>query len=212
MPGWRLLAAAAALAAMAFASHWMMVHAPDHPWTVAALFGPLLGAVAFAGLKRRHRPTLAACAAGAAVLALVVARGGVADVSRLYVLQHAAIHVVLGWTFAFTLRPGATPLITLMGERIHTVFTPAMRAYTRTLTAVWAGYFAAMVALSLALYAFAPWEAWSVFCNLVTPLAAAALFVAEHGFRYWRHPEFERLSIEQAMNAYRALGRAADAR
>ena len=204
MSGWRLVAAAVGLTALAFASHWMMVHAPDRAWTVAVLFGPLLGAVTLAGWQRRHVPTLVACAGAAAVLAVVVARGGVADVSRLYVLQHGAIHLVLAWTFAFTLRPGATALITMMAERIHTVFTPAMRAYTRTLTGVWAVYFVAMIVCSLLIYAFAPWETWSLFCNVFTPAAAAALFIGEYVWRYRRHPEFERASIADAVRAFRA--------
>lgn len=207
MSPWRWVAAAAGVGALAFTSHWMMVHAPDRAWTVAALFGPLLAAMAVAGWKKRHAPTLVFCAAAAALLAAVVARGGVADVSRLYVLQHGAIHVVLAWSFAMTLRPGSKPLITLLAERVHAnPITPAMRAYTRSLTAVWAGYFVAMIVASLLIYALLPWEAWSFFCNFFTPASAGALFVGEYLWRYRRHPEFERASIAEAVRAYRATG------
>jgi uncharacterized membrane protein len=203
----RWLAGAAAIAALAFSSHWLMVHAPDRAWTVAALFGPLLAALAVAGWKKRHAPTLGFCAAAAALLAIVVARGGVADVSRLYVLQHGAIHLVLAWSFAMTLRGGATPLITMLAGRVHaTPITPAMQAYTRRLTAVWAGYFVAMIAASLLIYALLPWPVWSFFCNLFTPASAGALFVGEYLWRYRRHPEFERASIAAAVRAYRATG------
>jgi uncharacterized membrane protein len=215
MPTGRVVAAAivgAAVVAYALASYGLMTHAPEHPWAVAAMFGPLLLALAAAGWHRRHLPTLAACAGGVVLLAAIVARGGVGDIHRLYVLQHAGIHLALGWGFAVTLRRGATPLITLLAERVHERLTPAMRAYTRSLTAAWAAYFAAMVALSLAIYALAPWAGWSLFCTVVTPAAAVAFFVGEHLWRYRRHPEFERASLGAAWQAYRRRAEAESAR
>lgn len=202
MSSWRVVAAGAALAAYAALSHTLMVHAPDQPWTVAALFAPLLLAVAAGGLQRRHVPTLAFCAALAALLVLVVARGGVQDIHRLYVLQHAGVHLALATVFAATLRPGQTPLITLIASRVHREFTPAMHAYTGRLTVVWLAYFVGMVGVSLALYALAPWSWWSLFCNVLTPLAAAGLFVLEYLWRYRRHPEFERASLATAWQAW----------
>ena len=62
MHAWRIAAAAVALVAYALASHWLMVHAANAPWAVAALFGPLLLAIGGVGWARRHWPTLAACA------------------------------------------------------------------------------------------------------------------------------------------------------
>ena len=46
MTGWRVAVALALVAAYAVASHLLMTHASNHPWTVAALFGPLLAAAA----------------------------------------------------------------------------------------------------------------------------------------------------------------------
>ncbi|ODU99251.1 MAG: hypothetical protein ABT20_17205 [Rubrivivax sp. SCN 70-15] len=205
---WQLAAGAAAFAGYALASNWLMVHAPAHAWTVALLFGPLLLGLAADGWRRRHRATLALAAVLAAVLAVLVARGGVAGVARLYVLQHALIHAALAWTFGITLRPGATPLISALAARLHERFTPAMRDYTRRLTALWTTYFIAMIAISLVLYALAPWAVWSWFANLVTPLAAAAFFVGEHLLRRWRHPDFERVSLAAAVQAWRSPGAA----
>ena len=208
MAGWRFVAVAAVLVGYALLSYWLMAHAPANPWTVVALFSPLVAGMAANGWKRRHAPTLLLCAAIALVLAVVVARGGVGDVARLYVLQHGALHAVLGWSFAMTLRHGATPLITAIAERVHTEFTPEMRAYTRWLTGLWVAYFFGMIAVSLVIYAFAPWLWWSLYANLLTPLAAVALFVGEHLLRYLRHPEFERATIARALQAYRARQRA----
>jgi uncharacterized membrane protein len=203
-PLWQLAAAGALLAAYALGSHWLMVHAAKEPWAVAALFGPLLLAIAAGGWRRRHLPTLAFCAALLALLVMVVWRGGVADINRMYVLQHAGIHAALAWLFASTLRPGGTPLISALAQSVHRQFTPAMQRYTRSLTAAWALYFVAMIAISLLIYALAPWDWWSLFCNVGTPLAVGVFFVAEHLLRYHWHPEFERLSMRGAVQAWRA--------
>ena len=207
MPGWRIAVAAAALLGYALLGHWLMVHAANQPWAVAALFGPLLVAVAGMGWHRRQWFTLAASAGLMLLLAVIVLRGGVRDMQRMYVLQHGAIHLALAWSFALTLRGDVKPLITAMAEGVHTrlrqTFTPAMYAYTRWLTGVWVVYFLGMVVVSLLIYALAPWDWWSLYCNLLTPLAAGSLFVGEHWMRYRRHPEFARVSLRAAFDAYR---------
>lgn len=202
---------ASAIAVYAVASHLLMVYAAKAPWAVAVLFGPLLLTLFAAGWRRRHVPTLAASVALLALLSTVVARGGVTDVQRLYVLQHAGMHAALGLAFGLTLRPGSTALITALAERVHRQVTPAMRHYTRGLTLAWSLYFAAMIALSFAIYALVPWPVWSLFGNVASPLAAAAFFVGEHLLRYWRHPEFERLSMRGAIEAWRQGPTQADA-
>lgn len=197
------MATASALAAYAIASHLLMVHAPDRPWSVAALFGPLWAAVALSGWQRRHGPTLALVAAAFAAAVVVVARGGVEDIHLMYVLQHGGIHVALAWAFGHTLREGRVPLITAVAARVHDSLTPAMHAYTRWLTQLWAAYFVAMLAVSVPLYLWAPWPWWSLFCNVLTPLAVVVLFVGEHLWRRWRHPEFERVKLLRAVQAFR---------
>lgn len=203
-PLWPLVLAGAFIAGYAVASHWLMVNAAAEPWAVAALFGPLLAAVAFGAWQQRQWPVLLFCAAVLVVLVLVVRRGGVDDINRMYVLQHAAVNAALGWAFATTLRAGATPLITALATRVHAVVPPAVRQYTRALTRAWVVFFAATIAVSLAIYAFAPWPWWSLFCNLLTPLSVAAFFAGEHGWRRWRHPAFERVSMRGAIAAWRA--------
>lgn len=205
-PGAGLAVAGAGLVAYSLLSWGLMARAPDRAWTVLALFGPLLSALALAGWQRRHTPTLAGCAALGLLLLLVWWRGGV-DVNRLYVMQHAVIHAVLGWGFAVTLRPGGTPLITHMATYVHAQpLSPEQRAYTRRLTVGWALYFAGMVLLSLALYALAPWSWWSFFCTVLTPAAAVAVAVLEHAWRHWRHPEFQPVSLQRALQAWRHQG------
>ena len=203
-PLWPLLLAGAFIAAYAVASHWLMVNAAAEPWAVAALFGPLLVAVAFGAWQQKQWPVLLFCAVVLVVLVVVVRRGGVDDINRMYVLQHAAVNAALGWAFASTLRAGATPLITALASRIHVVVPSDVRDYTRALTVAWVWFFAGIIALSLAIYAFAPWPWWSLFCNLLTPLAVGVFFVGEYGWRRWRHPNFERVSMRGAIAAWRA--------
>ena len=210
---WRMAAAPAAVVALvayALLSNWLMVHNASEPWTLAVLFGPLLLAVAGLGWQRQQWLTLAACAALIAVLVAVVLRGGAVDAQRLYVLQHGAIHLALAWSFGMTLRRGEKALITGLAEGLHgrlnQPFTPALAQYTRGVTALWTGYFLAMLAVSALLYALAPWPWWTLYCTVFTPLSAAALFVTEYLWRYHRHPEFPKVTMRAAFDAYQRSG------
>ena len=205
MPSWRLLAAGLALAGYALLSHALMVAAADKPWAVAALLGPLVLAIGTLAWRHRHWPTLLACAAVLSWLAWVGAAGEPQSINRLYLLQHAGIHFALGCAFGYTLRPGAMPLISALAAHVHGTLTPTKARYTRRVTGVWTAYFAVMVLLSLALYAWAPWWWWSLFANVVTPLAAIGLFIGEHWLRYRLHPEFERSTLMQSIKAYRSM-------
>jgi len=98
--------------------------------------------------------------------------------------------------------------ISALAAREGTAMTSGKAAYTRRVTVLWAEYFFVMVALSLALYAWAPWWVWSLFANLLTPVAAVTLFVGEYWLRYRLHPEFERASMLQALRAYRSTSMA----
>lgn len=203
------------LVGYALLSNWLMVHAANEPYTVALLFGPLLLAVGGMGWRQKQWATLAACVVLLGVLVAVVFKGGVQDAQRMYVLQHGGIHLALAWGFGLTLRPGQKPLITALAEGVHgrlgQTFTPALAAYTRRLTLVWAGFFLAMIAVSVALYAAAPWSWWSFFCTVLTPIAAGLLFAAEHGLRYHWHPEFPRVSMKAAIDAYQNHAKAGPA-
>ena len=208
MPAWsRLLAGAAAVAAAAIASHWLMLDAAARPWGALLVLAPLLVGFALYALQRRHVAALAACAFGALLigvtLAAVLRRGDPADLQRLYLLQHAGAHAALGLVFGLTLRPGRRALVTRLAATVHERLTPAMEVYTRRLTVAWTVYFAAMTLLSLLLHAFAPWSAWSVFANLVTPVCLLVFFVGEHLLRYRWHPEFERVDVRRSLDAWR---------
>ena len=192
------------LAAVGYAllSHVLMLHAADKPWAVAALFTPGLLALGGMALASRRIGWMLLVLAAGAGLAAVTWCGGVGDVNRLYLAQHAGIHLALGAAFAYTLRREAVPMISAFALRVHANrLTPAMWRYTRTLTLVWTAYFIAMTLASVLIYLALPWAAWSFFANLLTPLLALVLFGGEHVVRYRLHPEFERAHWRDALRA-----------
>jgi uncharacterized membrane protein len=204
MPSWRVVAVALALAGYALLSHLLMRYAAEEPWAVLVLLGPLLLGVSGVAVQQRHLPSLLGCMVAACGLwAYVTTHDGLHRIEHLYLLQHAGLHFAFACVFGATLRPGSRPLITAFAMRVHHTVTAALLTYTRRVTEVWTMYFGVMVAVSLALFAAAPWWWWSVFANLVTPVAAVALFVGEYVLRYRLHPEFERVTMAQALKAYR---------
>lgn len=189
-------------AAYAGGSHWLMLHAANSPWAVVVLLGPLLTMAAGFAWRARQWHTVAGVAAAFAALAAVVARGGVDDVNKLYVLQHAGLHAALGITFGITLLQPLS-LIGKLASRVHAL-TPDMVRYTRNVTLCWVAYFFGMAALSVLVYALAPFSAWSLLANVLTPVALGTLFVGEYLLRYRLHPEFDRTTLMDMVRAWRA--------
>jgi uncharacterized membrane protein len=202
MRGRRLVLGLLGVLAYAVASHGLMLHAADKPWAIAALLGPLLALVLGVALRRRDGAALTLTLLALGALAALVAQGGLVDVRRLYVAQHAGIHLLLFGGFAMSLLPGRMSLISMVAQRVHNPLSPSMLAYTRRITVLWAGYFIAMAVVSVWVYAACEWSTWSLLANLITPLVIVALFVGEYAVRYRLHPEFERSSLTDALHAY----------
>ena len=202
----RVAVVAVAGVAYVLGTHWLMTTANGSPWNVVGVLSPMLVLVA-AGAWRSGQRWLALGAAavllGLCVQALLGAR---VSAQALYVAQHVGINLFLAVLFGSTLRAGHKPFITTLAERVHRVFTVDMAAYTRKATLAWTLYFIGMAALSVALYALAPFDAWALFANLLTPLAVALMFVGEYLLRYHLHPEFERASLADAIRAYSQAG------
>ncbi|NRF68699.1 hypothetical protein HLB44_17040 [Aquincola sp. S2] len=199
----RLLLGLGAVVLYALLSHLLMLYAADAPWAIAALFGPLLLPCLALAWRRGHWPALTATIAALIALILIVAAGGLGDVRRLYLAQHAGVHLSLGIGFAASLRGPGLSAISRIAHRLHGgQLTPAMRLYTTRVTRLWVGYFFGMAALSVVVFVWAPWSAWSLLANLLTPLAIALVFVGEYLVRYRLHPEFERISLAAAVRAF----------
>lgn len=206
----RWAAAAVAVAALAYAaaSYALMNRAQDSAWSLAIVVGPLLVVSAVWAWNAGHRLLAVAGGAGVVVLAAVLlglqGTGGHGIPSRwLYLAQHAGVHLALGAWFGATLRPGAEPLITALARRVHEL-TPAMERYSRHVTVAWTIYFVGMAVTSLVLFGLGDFAHWSLLANILTPVLTVAFFVGEYVLRYRLHPEFERVSLQRALQAYRS--------
>ena len=188
--------------------HWLMTSAPDSRWNALLVIGPMLALVALFAARRGQRLVAGLAALVLAGLVLQAWQGGGLAPATLYLAQHVAIHASLALLFALTLRPGQEPLVTALARRVHGVLTPAMQAYSRKVTIAWSIYFVLMAAISVGLFLAAPFAAWAVFANLLTPLALLLMFVGEFLLRYRLHPEFERATFTAAMSAYARRGAA----
>ena len=199
----RLLAITLATIGYVLGCHWLMTQAHASPWNAVGVLTPMLVVIAI-GAWRGGQHTLGALAALAIVGLCAQALFGVqVPPPLLYLGQHAGIHLFLAFVFGSTLRAGHTPLITALARRVHRNFTPDMIVYTRKCTIAWVVYFVAMASVSVALFAFAPFDTWALFANLLTPLTLVAMFVGEYLLRYWLHPEFERATFADAIRSYR---------
>lgn len=199
----RMRYAAIALVSVAYilGSQWLMTSAPESAWSVVALLSPMLAAVAVGAWRARHR-WLSLGATGLLIaLCASAAFGAHVSAQMLYVTQHIGINLFLAAWFASTLRAGEQPLISRLAARVHRL-TPAKAQYTRHVTLAWALFFVGIVAVSAALHALAPFDAWALFANVGTPIAVAAMFAGEYLLRYRLHPEFERTSVSQAIRSY----------
>lgn len=205
----RILAALLLSVAYIAASHWLMTGAPPSPWNAVLVLAPMLLAIALGAWRAGQRPLALLAAVSVAALCGQAALHTPLPTSLLYLAQHVGINVFLAVGFGGTLRRGHTPLITTLAARVHRQFTPAMAVYTRHVTLAWTLYFVAMAALSLALYAWAAFDTWALFANLLTPLAVALMFGGEYVLRYWLHPEFERTSMADAVRSYMQGGKPA---
>lgn len=184
-------------------SQWLMTSAPDSPWNAAALLAPMLAAAAVGAWTAGQRARSLLAVAGIAALCLQALLGVLVPAPLLYLGQHVGINLGLACWFGSGLRDGHVALITRMAALVHHHMPPAMVAYTRNVTRAWLVYFIGMSAVSLLLFALAPFETWAWFANFATPPALAAMFGGERLLRYRLHPEFERSSMADAIRAYR---------
>lgn len=192
----------AAAAAYAVLSYGLMVSSADRAGVLLAWMAMPWGLSLWAATRRRQWPTSAGLIALGLAALQIADHGGAADVQRLYVLEHAGIHLLLCAHFALTLRPGQLSLVGGIAQRVHGSLNDDLVAYCQRVTLIWVVYFLTMSLLSVWVYQAGSWRAWSMLANLITPVAIALLFVGEHALRYRLHPEFERASLMDAARAY----------
>lgn len=135
------------------------------------------------------------------LLALMALSAWVRDVGW-FALPSIVTFATIGAAFAWTLRPGAVPLVTAIARGVHgPADDAALERYTRGLTAAWAVGFAALAIASAALALHASFAAWSLVVNLLYwPLLGGA-FVAEWVVRRMLFPALPRSTPAQVLAA-----------
>jgi len=120
----------------------------------------------------------------------------------IYLLQECGLYGVLGATFTRSLRAGATPICTLLAERVHGTLTAAEIRYTRQVTAAWALFFAAIVLTELLLFFNRPLIEWSFFSNFCVLPLVLLMFCAEYAIRRRVLPQETPAGLLATMRTY----------
>lgn len=97
----------------------------------------------------------------------------------------------LAASFALSLRPGRTPLITAIADAARGPLTPRIARYTRRLTLFWALLTASLLAIALLLSCTGPLWLWSLFTNFITYAVLGAVFAVEYLLRRRWYPEHD---------------------
>lgn len=116
---------------------------------------------------------------------------------------HAVLYSCLLASFAATLLPGRTDMITGIAQRMNPYFQPGMRSYTRHATWAWCGFFAAELATSAILLALAPREWWLLFINFLHLPLVGAMFAAEYIVRRNTFPGRQSTDLTTMLRALR---------
>ena len=121
---------------------------------------------------------------------------------RVFFLEHLGANLALAIAFGCTLRTGADPMCTRFARALHGTLPPEVERYTRHVTLAWSAYFAAIAALSAALYLGGYLAAWSLLANILNPVLVALMFAVEYAVRLRVLPHWERTGILGAWQAF----------
>lgn len=125
-----------------------------------------------------------------------------------------ALNLALCALFALTLRAGRDPLVSCIARSERGGVLPSdLASYTRNLTLAWAGFFALMAAISLALALAGPLALWSLFSNILNYVLVVVFFVLEYLYRrirYRHHSHTSPWQLIRRLHNYRPFPRPAD--
>jgi uncharacterized membrane protein len=117
-------------------------------------------------------------------------------------ISHAAAYLILLCYFGRTLLPGREPLITRLARRVHGGLPPGIAEFTRGVTLFWCVFFAAQVAVSALLLAFAPFEYWSLFVNVLNLPLVGLMFAIDYAARAIRFRGQPRVPLSRILRAF----------
>jgi uncharacterized membrane protein len=190
MKGSRALLVAGSFVASSVLIHLaVMNHRPLIEWLALCSLVFVPCSVGMANL--RWRAWLGFAAACAVMGWLVATVGG----RPLLYAPSVLIPAALGWFFGRTLVRGRQPLVATVALAARPATPDYLLRYSRRLTQLWTGLFAAMCAWDLGLALFAPHAAWSAMANGgnygVIGLAVGGEYLFRRlRFRHYDHPGF----------------------
>ena len=179
-----------AVVAAPFVSHIAIVtgHLRGVAAGLAALQAVAVGSVAWrsVGLVRIVGLALAAVMLAVVGMRVVLPQSALGALLTTSGVSHAILYSSLLLLFGQTLQPGRRPLVTTLAIRMQDTMTPAMIAYTRSVTVAWCCFFGGQLVMSGLLLAWAPHAIWSLYVNVLDGLLVALMFVGEYGVRRLR--------------------------
>jgi uncharacterized membrane protein len=137
-----------------------------------------------------------------------IAPGFAAWFAAVGAVPHTLCYLALLATFAASLRPGREAVISALSRRLRGPLPARVAAYTRAVTAAWCLFFAAQLGLSLGLFVFAPFAAWSLFVNVLNLPLVALMFAGEYAWRLRHLPDAPRhrlADLAPLLGHFRAL-------
>ena len=203
--GWIVLL----FAAYAALVHYSNSHSNAKPLGAVLAIAPLLAVGV--GMAWRSPYPFAAVTLALVAAALVLSRWKIleSNYSLVYLLEDLMLYGLLSLTFARSLAKNRVPLCTYWATLVHGPLPPVVQSYTRTVTAVWAVFFALIGATSIALYAWAPLQAWSAFANFVTLPLIGLMFLSEYVVRRKVLPPSHRTGLLRSVRVFLDASRAA---
>jgi len=155
------------------------------PRTLAAVAAVVLLAHAASGWRRWRRDGLARAAVPVLLVAVVLSVAAAIDDGRIFLFVPALVNGAMLIAFARTLVRGPSIVETFARLR-HPELLPSRAPYLRAVTAVWCGFFAVNIAVSLVLAVHGSLATWTLYNGLIAYLIVGLLLGAERVYRYWR--------------------------
>jgi uncharacterized membrane protein len=122
--------------------------------------------------------------------------------SIVYLIQQCGFYVLMALTFGRSLLKGRIPLCTQLADKVHGPLSELELRYTRSVTLAWMLFFMANLAVTFALFAFAPLRIWSLFVNFCSLPLVGLMFVAEFAVRRRVLPQVQRHGLIATLRVY----------
>jgi len=145
-------------------------------WLLRALAAPAAGENGgIARLSSRVLPLVVVCFCVSLIVMEVLGMGDSQHGLRLYPVL---INAMLLFTFGLSLRAGP-PVIERIARLRFPTLSPEGVRYTRKVTQVWCGFFAANGTIAAALAFWGPWEWWMLYNGAISYALMGALMLGE---------------------------------